>query len=46
METIAINPAQVAELIEAIQNTANAIVIACAVVCFWLGMNSWESVAK
>jgi hypothetical protein len=46
METVAINPAQIAEIIEAIQTATSVVVAACAAVCFWLGMNSWESVAK
>lgn len=53
MEPTTIDPTQIQALIDAInalqpalESVGNAIVSACAVVCFWLGMNSWETVAK
>jgi hypothetical protein len=46
METILIDAQQLQTVLDVISNAANVVVGACAIVCFWLGMNSWESVAK
>jgi hypothetical protein len=45
MET-SINPAQIAQIVTAIELAANAVVIAVACLCFFVGLNSWESSAK
>jgi hypothetical protein len=46
METVQIDPAQIQAITDAIANAANLFVSGCAAVCFWLGMNSWETSAK
>lgn len=46
MDTVQIDPAQLQLLLDAINTGANVLVSAVACVCFWLGMNSWETVAK
>lgn len=57
METVGIDPAQIQQLIDsnsamqaaivsAISTASSLVVSALACVCFWLGMNSWEGVAK
>ncbi len=46
METILIDAQQLQTVLDAISSAANIVVAGCACICFWLGMNSWESVAK
>lgn len=53
METVSIDPAQIQQLLDSLsslsvilENAANVVVSGLAAVCFWLGMNSWETVAK
>ncbi len=45
METT-INPQQILEIVTAIEQAANAVVIAIACLCFFVGLNSWENSAK
>lgn len=46
METILIDAQQLQTVLDAIRNASNIVIAGCACICFWLGMNSWESVAK
>jgi hypothetical protein len=57
MDTVGIDPAQIQQLLDsnaalqlaiqtALKDVASVVVSGLACVCFWLGMNSWESVAK
>jgi hypothetical protein len=46
MENVSIDPAQITAVISAIETAVNVVVSAIACVCFFLGMNSWESSAK
>lgn len=46
METYLIDAQQLQTVLDAISSAANIVVTGCACICFWLGMNSWESVAK
>lgn len=53
MELVSVDPAQIQQVLESItslssliENAINSLISALACVCFWLGMNSWETVAK
>jgi hypothetical protein len=53
METVQLDPAQINQLLAAVNSLVplletgfNVVASGLACVCFWLGMNSWESVAK
>lgn len=46
MEIIQLDPTQMQHFTDLANNAVNAIVMALAIVCFWLGLNSWEPSAK
>jgi hypothetical protein len=46
MEIVQLDPAQIQHFTDLASAAVNAIVMAIACVCFFLGLNSWESSAK